>query len=63
MKITMRTNLGSVHAAEIGVEFSECTAGKTVDVSERAATWLIEHGKAVLAEQKGVPATSEQKGK
>jgi len=63
MKVKMRTNLGSVHAAEIGLDYKDCLAGKVVEVSDKAATWLIETGKAELDEQKGVPSAPSMKGK
>lgn len=41
MKVRMRTNLGTVHAAAIGVKASECLQGMEPEVSEDAGQWLV----------------------
>lgn len=63
MKVKMRVNLGSVDAKALRLEFKDCTAGKVVDVSEAIAEQMVKRGFAEFGEQKGIPATSAQKGK
>lgn len=41
MKVRMRTNLGTIDAASIGVDAAKCRAGMEPDVNTEAAQWLI----------------------
>lgn len=56
MKVRFRTNLGSIDAADLGLDHRECQYGKAVNVADEAAEILIARGIAEPAEQtvKGV---------
>lgn len=43
MRIRMRTNLGTVHAKEIGVNAGECQAGNETVVNDDAGRWLVKN--------------------
>jgi hypothetical protein len=47
MKVRMTTNLGFVHANNIGVDYRDCKTGMVVEVSEAAGQWLVKNRKAV----------------
>lgn len=50
MKVTFRTNLGSVDAKALNLDHKKCTAGATLDVDKGIAEKLIERGIATTTE-------------
>jgi hypothetical protein len=54
MIVRFKVNLGSNDAAPLRLDFQQCGKGKTTDVSEAAAAWLIKRGIAEAVEVKAV---------
>lgn len=62
MRVQFKVNLGSNDAERHALDFRSCLAGAELDVSEKAASWLISKGIAtavVPAEIRGVPSAHE----
>lgn len=62
MKVKMRVNLGSVTAAEMKLDYKECTEGQIIDVDSGTAERLVAAGLAEFERQKGIPSKSSQVG-
>jgi hypothetical protein len=60
-KVKFRTNLGRVHANELGVDWEECSRDAEVDVPKKAADWLVAKNIATLLE-KEVTGLAKQSG-
>jgi len=46
--VVFRTNLGSIDASKLNLEFSKCRQGDSADVSAEVADALVKSGVAVL---------------
>lgn len=51
MKVTFRTNLGSIDAAKFGLDHTKCKVGETVDVKKESGDELIKLGIAVASDK------------
>ena len=44
MLVRFKTNLGRNDAAPLGLDFTQCTKGAELDVSDKAGEWLVKRG-------------------
>lgn len=59
MKVRFRTNLGSIDAGRIGVDYKRCTYRAEVDVSDDAGKWLVANGIADSLEKPVIVAVGK----
>ncbi len=50
MKVVFRTNVGSVDAKALGLDYKKCLVGKTAEVDKETGDKLTKSGLAVAAE-------------
>jgi len=71
MRVKFKVNLGSQHAAELGLDHKECVEGAEIDVSAKAAEWLAKKGivyplagmEAPAGEGAGRPSEGSEEGR
>ena len=59
MKVLFSTNVGSLDAEAIGLDFKRCCEGMTLDVSDTQAATLLRRKFAVEVEIKAAPKPPE----
>lgn len=55
MKVCWKTNLGSVDAGKLGLDFSKCLAGETTTVSQEAGEFAVRKGWATEVSSEKAP--------
>lgn len=51
MKVTFRTNLGSIDAKPLELDHTKCTVGRTIDVKKEVGEELVKRGIAETADK------------
>lgn len=59
MLVKFRTNVGSVDAGEMGLDFKKCQRGMTLEVTDKQASTLIAKKLAEAARIEGVAKSAE----